>query len=263
MMTFDNLIEDFRSGSSDPFTMNAPESWSQGRTLYGGLSAALCHITADAVTDIDKPLRSAVIAFVGPSSGMLTGKAECMRRGKSTIMMDATLYGEKGIGTKSLLIYGDARESKLDQSDLSGPEIAAPEDCPLLWGDRKPANFARNFELRRAGGLTPMSGNERGDMLVWVRHATDAALDNTAALFALADVLPPACFTMMSEGAPISTVTWSLEFLMPEVEIANNWFLMKSVAEHTAEGYSSQAMYVWDRQGRPVIAARQNVTVFY
>ncbi|WP_293610452.1 thioesterase family protein [Ponticaulis sp.] len=262
-MNFDDLINGFRSEEIGALTMDAPQSWAQGRTLYGGLSAALCHVSAMASAEIDKPLRSAVIAFVGPSSGQLTGSAEIMRQGKSTIMMDAVLHGEKGIGTKALLIYGNARDSKLNQSDLAAPQVDAPEDCPSLWGDRKAANFARNFELRRAGGLTPMGGNERGDMLVWVRHATEASVDDTAALFALADVLPPACFTMMSEGAPISTVTWSLEFLMPEVEVANNWFLMKSVAEHTADGYSSQAMYVWDRQGRPVIAARQNVTVFY
>ena len=57
--------------------------------------------------EIDKPIKSAVVAFVGPSSGHLTGEATLMRQGKSTIMMDATLNGEKGIGTKTLLVYGD------------------------------------------------------------------------------------------------------------------------------------------------------------
>ena len=263
MISFEALLKQFKDGNADGPCLDAPESWSQGRTLYGGLSAALCHATACDQHTIYKPIKSAVIAFVGPSSGQLTGEAQLLRQGKSTIMMDTTLYGEKGIGTKALLVYGDDRESRLKQSDLIGLDTAAPEECDLLWGDRKPANFARNFELRRAGGLRPMSASERGEMLVWVRHATPTGEDHTAALLALADVLPPACFTMMGEGAPVSTVTWSLEFLRSDIVVNDNWFLMKSVAEHTVDGYSSQAMYVWDRQLRPVIAARQNVTVFY
>ncbi|WP_022696133.1 thioesterase family protein [Ponticaulis koreensis] len=263
MISFADLVRDFQTGGENGLSFDAPESWAQGRTLYGGLSAALCHVSARETLEIDKPIKSAVVAFVGPSSGHLTGEAALMRQGKSTIMMDATLHGERGIGTKTLLVYGDDRDSKLDQSGLVCSNAPPPEDCEPFWGERKPANFARNFEIRRAGGLKPMGGEERGDMLVWVRHATETGADHTAALLALADVIPPACFTMMEEGAPVSTVTWSLEFLRSDIEVGNEWFLLSSVAEHTAHGYSSQAMYMWDRQGRPVIASRQSVTVFF
>lgn len=261
--SFEDLINGFRAGVDGPMTIDAPETWAQGRTLYGGLSAALCHILATGAVEIDKPLKSAVVAFVGPSSGRLSGEATLLRQGKSTIVMDTTLNGEKGVGTKSLFVYGDDRESKVSQSLLPCPEVAAPEDCELFWGDRKPANFARNFELRRAGAFAPMSGSPHGEMLTWVRHATPTGSDQTAALLALADVLPPPVFTMMTEGAPISTVTWSVEVLQSNIDVRDNWFLMRSLAEHTENGYSSQAMYVWDREGRPVIAARQNVTLFY
>ena len=107
-----------------------------------------------------------------------------------------------------------------------------------------------------------MSGDEKGELLVWVRHNTTAGPNHAAALFAIADALPPASITMFSEPAPISTITWSMEILAPDFDVNDNWFLFESVSEFSANGYSSQAMRLWDREGRPLIAARRNVAVF-
>ena len=42
----------------------------------------------------------------------------------------------------------------------------------------------------------------------------------------------------------------------------DGWRLLRSTAETIGEGYSTQVMHLWDRQGRPLVLARQNVAVF-
>ncbi len=263
MISFEYLMNTFASEDEGRFSIDAPETWSQGRTLYGGLTAALCHVTAARSDGINKPIKSALVCFVGPSGGVVRGEAKVLRQGKSTIVSEATLMTEKGVGTRGIFVYGDDRESQLNQSSLTMPDVKSPDDCePLFREGRKGPQFAGNFEVRTAGGLMPMSGADTGEMLVWCRHKTPTGDDHVAALLALADVLPPASFTMFTEPGPISTITWSLEFLASDFIVRDNWFLFHTVAEHTAHGYSSQKMYLWDQSGRPVIAARQNVTIF-
>ena len=266
MITFDELIASFADHQNGVHKAIAPQEWSQGRTLYGGMSAALCQVAARQIVGDETPLRAAQFCFVGPAGGNLTGDAELLRRGKSTAIVEATLRTEQGIGTRAILSYGKSRESRIAQDTLKMPDVPPPSDCPWLWG-KEPSrenitSFPANFDSRRAGGHMPLSEQADGELLVWVRHHRSAESDQTAALLALGDVLPPACVTMFAEWAPISTMTWSMEILADNIEVKDRWFLFKSVAEHTTDGYSSQAMYLWDEAGNPVIAARQNVTIF-
>ena len=41
-----------------------------------------------------------------------------------------------------------------------------------------------------------------------------------------------------------------------------DWFLLRSTSEHAHDGYSAQAMQVWDENGGLVMLGRQSVTVF-
>ena len=59
----------------------------------------------------------------------------------------------------------------------------------------------------------------------------------------------------------ISTMSWSIEFDRAP-DRANGWFLQRSTSESTADGYSRQAMALWDEEGRRVLAARQTVAIF-
>ncbi len=56
------------------FTLDVPDGWKQGRTVYGGLSAGLS-LQAALPHANGRPLRSAMISFVGPSAGQLTVEA--------------------------------------------------------------------------------------------------------------------------------------------------------------------------------------------
>src|SRR5262245_43266589 len=74
---------------ADHFTIALPSDWLQGRTAYGGLSAALClEATLRRFPDLP-PLRSAQFAFVGPATGALRIAVTMLRRGKSTVFASA------------------------------------------------------------------------------------------------------------------------------------------------------------------------------
>ena len=98
-------------------------------------------------------------------------------------------------------------------------------------------------------------------MFIWARHR-DQKATSISALLALADLPPPAVMPLFPRPAPLSTMTWALNFLTDHPETDDGWWLMESRAENAAEGYSSQDMFVWNARGEPVIAGRRSVAVF-
>ena len=57
------------------------DDWLQGRTAYGGASAAVALMAAKTAYPDLPPLRSVQIAFVGPLAGDVTATPALLRRG--------------------------------------------------------------------------------------------------------------------------------------------------------------------------------------
>ena len=248
------------NGFTAPMKVNVTDDWRQGRTTYGGLSAALCLEAALKAVPDAPPLRSGQFAFIGPAAGELAIRTEVLRRGKSTLFMGVDLVGEQGLATRAILTFGAARESRLAHLDLPAPATLPLASAPDFFPSGTGPNFTQQFEFKLAGG-TKIGTSGAPDFLVWIRHK-DPAARSLAALVALADALPPPAITLFPERAPISTMTWSLDVLADAPVDDDGWRLMKSRADTVLEGYSAQDMAVWDHAGRPLIVARQNVAVF-
>jgi hypothetical protein len=69
----------------DDFATDIPQSWHQGRTAFGGLSAALCVEAALRAVPDAPPLRSAQFAYIGPASGRVSTTTNTLRRGRSAL----------------------------------------------------------------------------------------------------------------------------------------------------------------------------------
>src|SRR6185503_8709392 len=153
------------------FPIVLTEDWLQGRTAYGGLSAALCVEAARrAVPDLP-PLRSAQFTFIGPASGPLSAGTEVLRRGKSAVFVGVDLSGDAGIATHALLSFGIARPSVITHQTLTMPKGNSITDSePFFPGDRPLINFQRHFESRFAGGARPFSPGADPEYLIWFRH---------------------------------------------------------------------------------------------
>ena len=259
-VTFSQLLASARA-EDGVCQFDVPEGWMQGRTTYGGLSAALCLETAQRAFPDAPPLRSALISFIGPAGGPVEVRAKLLREGKSVTFVEADVSGEKGIATRCAFAFGGARQSQWNRTFTPAPEMPAPEDCEVYLPEGMGPAFAPHFETRLASGARPVMGSSEHDHFIWVRHKDEKA-DGIVALLALADMPPPALMPMFSEPAPISSMTWMVNVLCDAPKTRDGWWLLESRAEHAGAGYSSQDMLVWNRDGEMVIAGRQSVAVF-
>lgn len=259
-MSFSEVLKNV-TRDGDVFRVEPSEEWRQGRTLFGGLSAALAlTATTQAFPDLP-PLRAAEIAFIGPAAGALAFKPRLLRSGKSAtfVEVEATSNAETVFG--AILLFAAARPSRHVYGTLAMPRVAPPEGLPLFFDSPAAPRFSRQFELRIAGGAHPVSGATKPEMLLWIRHRDAQAPNTLASILALGDVPPPAAMTMFTEPAPISTVTWSVEIL-DNAFAGADWHLLHVEAESVRDGYSSQRMTLWNAKGVPLLSARQTVALF-
>lgn len=247
----------------DTFKTTVTDDWLQGRTAYGGLSAALCVEAAlRALPDLP-PLRSAQFTLIGPAAGPLSIAVSTLRRGKSAVFVNVDLTGEAGLAARAVLSFGAARASALDYSDLPAPSVTPiAEGSSFFPGGKSPINFQQHFESRFAGASRPFTPGASPEYRIWFRHRDSKAWDGLVPLIALADAPPPPAMVMFPQPAPISTMTWSLDMLSDVPATEDGWWLIGSKTETSRQGYSTQSMMVWNSDLRPVIAHRQNVAIF-
>ncbi|MCC4592977.1 thioesterase family protein [Xanthomonas campestris pv. cannae] len=241
---------------------DVPASWRQGRTAFGGLSAALALQAAlRTAPSALPPLKSAHIGFVGPADGRLRFDAQVLRQGKSATSVGVDCLADGQVALRAALLFAQPRASRIAHDFLPArPAVVGPDDAtPIADSPVTPA-FVANFDMRLAGGALPISGAATPELLVWARHRDAGGVDPSVALVALGDCLPPAAMTCFTAPAPVSSMTWTLDF--PQPASAGDWFLLRSASLHAEDGYSLQDMQIWDSAGRLVLWSRQTVALY-
>jgi Thioesterase-like superfamily len=187
MTDFSELLSSVRR-DSDAWTADVSEDWRQGRTLFGGLSGALCLESARReFTDLP-PLRSAQFALVGPAAGKIMVRPAMLRRGKSTAFVGADLFGEDGLAARATFCFAAPRPSAYKYAIDEMPNVKSPEQS--IPFSRK-VTFAQHFDNRLGGGSLPFSKAVDPTMILWMRHRDEALAPSPTALVALADAPPP------------------------------------------------------------------------
>ena len=245
----------------EAWTIDAPAGWGQGRTLYGGMTAALCWAAAVRALPDLPPLRSAQFAFIGPAAGRLLLTPRLLRRGRSAAVVEVVAMGEAGEAARAIFTCGAPRVSAVTHDRAPAPKVCAPLDgINMFPPDGLGPSFSKRFEVRGAGGGFPYGGGDP-DLLAWARLREAAGCDPVAAMLAIGDVLAPAAMVVFPTPGVISTMNWSLDIdRIPED--AAGWTLISSSSETAADGYSRQAMQAWGEDGRRLWAGRQTVAVF-
>lgn len=257
-------VVDHLEPAGDVFVIAAPEDWGQGRTLYGGMTAALAYEAVKRGLGDLGPLRSAQFTFIGPASGQLRFEPKLLRRGRSSAIVAAECFNEEGPAARATFVFGAARQSKVAHAYLAMPAVEpAGAAAPFRKeGGNAPRGFWNNFETRLAsGGRLFESTAPRPDFAVWTRFLDSGGADPVTALLALADCLPPAAMVHFPAPAPISTMTWTVDVLQ-QPNSADGWHLLWSSSEHAADGYSMQAMTLWNEAGQALAVGRQAVAIF-
>lgn len=233
-----------------------PDSWLQGRTAYGGFSAALA-LHAAQRSDVDlPPLRSAQVAFIGPLSGEIVLRASRLRRGRNAAFVQVDVESDAGLGLRATFVFMGPVESKLDHRAGSAPDFPMPGPETTTYRGHPLVAFSQNFDLldQREG---PAS-----EWLRWVRLAEREGVDPMVELMCVADCLPPAALKLIGAFAPISSMTWLLNILGPQPTTQDGWWLLRATTNYAAGGNSSQQMGIWNAEGTPVGEQMQSIAVF-
>jgi acyl-CoA thioesterase len=244
-------------------TGHVTTDWMQGRTVYGGMSAALClQAVRNEYPDLP-PLRSAHIAFAGPVAGDVSITTALLRQGKSASFVTANLTSEAGFGTHATFCFGADRPSTKRQTRFPMPIVKTPDEVGPHFreGGTRP-HFTHHFDMRLADGSPPVSGAEEADICLWLRahsgnfHAMDVAL------LALGDAPPPAALSLYNQFTPLSTMTWAIDMMSTDLISPDGWYLSHLKSDAIGEGYSAQSMGMWTSDGRPILASKQCIALF-
>lgn len=241
------------------FTAAVPDNWMQGRTAYGGFSAALALVAAQQLVEDLPPLRSATVNFVGPLSGKVDVRARLLRQGRNATWISAEVTGETGTGlTATFVFMGAVEASRLHLHNVPMPANVVPLDqampLPAGAGPSFAPNLDRCFALPRTAEKLP-------EICWWERIRDAQGLDPMVALILLADALPPGVMPLTGP-APISSMTWLINLLTPLPVSEDGWFLLRAAGNYAEKGCSSQDMAIWNSRGEAVAVGMQSIAIF-
>ncbi|MCW3847757.1 thioesterase family protein [Sphingomonas sp. LB-2] len=239
------------------FRAAIPPDWAQGRTTYGGLSAALALHAAMLLEPDLPPLRSAQIAFIGPLAGEVSVTATRLRRGRNAAFIQADLSSDAGLGFRATFVFMAPLASAVAHDDAPRAPIAPPvPDAKIFTGPDD--FFLGNFNFHdHKDGTGPV------EWLRWARLRARVGLHPMVELMAIGDALPPAALKLVdSLKAPVSSLNWQINFVTPEPATQDGWWLLHAKADRARDGYSSQRMTVWNAAGELIAEAMQGVAIF-
>ncbi len=236
--------------------------WMQGRTAYGGISAAVALDATLRDHPGDAPLRTAQIGFVGPVGEDASITTRLIRQSKSSRFVAADVESASGFGTSALFTFSQPRASHVDHETTPFPSIRPPEDLESVPEHPMRPAFTKHFEMKPAGGPGFGHGKDTADILTWVRWVVPPACPAQVALLALADALPPAAITLFKQFGPLSSSSWISHFLTDAPTTDDGWWLLAARSTHVRRGFSAQDMAIWNRAGDLVMVGGQGVAIY-
>ena len=193
-MNFQELLDAQRTGQ----LAGLPEDWGQGRTLFGGMMAALLLDAMRQQVPAERCLRALSISFIAPAAlgqGMQV-EVELLREGRAVSQLLARASQDGQVVALMQGSFGASRLSQVQVAALPAPSFKTAEVCQRMpWLPGITPNFTQHFDMRWAVGGLPFSGNLSREMGGWVSFAdaqlADQRLDECH-LLGLVDAWPPA-----------------------------------------------------------------------
>lgn len=255
MTSFATLISAARQADGS-FVFDLPDGWRQGRTAYGGLTAAVAHEAARGAGDQLPGLRSAQIAFIGPVGVNLHACATILRRGKSSAFVEARVTSDGELAMLGTFLFMAERASPVSIAAPTAPAAPAPEEAePAMRG--KGAAYTSQLEYRHA--LSPQD-RDKPKLLRWVRLRARDGIDPVTELLLVADALPPGISPIIQGPFMASSATWTVHLHGAGFTNEDGWWLVQSEAESAQDGISSQQMAIWNSAGDAILSGSQTVS---
>ncbi len=258
----DSILAELRS--SDSNTTQFDESWSQGRSAFGGLSAAFAVTAMNKLVDSDMPMRSLMVSFIAPiPPGAVSVETRIQRRGKNVIQLSADVMSEGKCCLQAMGVYGRGREAIAVPPKGEFQPPPKDQGIPFMAHAKRVPSFIGYFDGCWSSGGLPFSGRSETELDLWAKHQIDMSEFPTEALVAIADIPPPVVLSHFDKPpVPASSLTWSLEFLKPPGEVPMGWFFLHFDMEAAAEGYTQQSGKIYSEDGTLCALSRQCMVYF-
>jgi acyl-coenzyme A thioesterase PaaI-like protein len=241
-------------------TLDVPEDWLQGRSVFGGLQAALL-LAAMRTRVPDVPLRTMQATFFAPvPAGRMAARARVVRSGKSTAHVEARIVDGDATLALAVGVFGLARQSAV--AVLPVQPDAPTEQTSVFAATPGAPSFAQHFRARWLRGSPPGSGDPATEHVLGVDLEDDGAATE-AHVLAIADFIPPIAMSHLASRAPGSTLTWMIEMLVDRVDgLPLRGWRVDATMSAARDGYTSQSITLWGPGGEPVALGRQSMVVF-
>lgn len=242
-------------------------SWAQGRSVFGGLSAALVLAHLEQKTFLnEKNLRSVNVNFCGAVTAELACEFEyqILSEGRSVIQVQGALLQEGKVKTQLIACYAIDRQSSVQvEAQKSSPLKQREESNILPFIEGLTPNFVQHVDLALATKSIPFSGSTSTHMAGWMSFKQPPEHFSDAAILALIDAWPPVLLPMLKAPAPTSSITWNIEFIQPREILNNQDALYYTCDIQQADlGYGHTEAKIYHPNGQLVALSRQLVGVY-
>ena len=250
--------------NSDSNTTRFSENWSQGRSAFGGLSAAFAVTAMRKKLAQPQTIRSLMVSFIAPvSPGEVNVEANVLREGRNVTQCSANVLSQGQIALQAMAAFGNSREAF--KPAAAGNKELPSRDSGICFRDnaKRQLPFLQYFDGCWTDGGIPFSGNYIPFLSMWVRHKQDVSRFPVEKLIAIADIPPPVLLSHFEKPpVPASSLSWSLEFVEAPEDITDEWFYLEFEVEAAADGYTQQSGRIYDGLGRLVALTRQCMVYF-
>lgn len=247
----------------DGWSVTVPDTWAQGRALFGGLQTGLMLRAMRKTLGTTAPLRSMQVTFMAPvPAGKVHITVQVLRAGKSATHVESRIRNGSELAAVVVGVFGAARESVVKVDLPCPPPDKTPEQCaqmPYLPGI-VPV-FLQHTQMRWARGAAPFSGVAATSAQIHLRFVNDPVVTEET-LLGLADIIPPLGLSFLKKPAPGSSMTWTLDLLRHDWPQGNEFWRVDAELTSAREGYSSQTATLFSPDGKAIALSRQAMVVF-
>ena len=270
-MHFDELLKNAAAiGKLSPedqaiATMQFPANWCQGRTAFGGLSAALLYQAMRQQIEPSRRLLSLSTNFVGPllADTEFSLHIEILREGKNSTQVLAKTMQNDQVSVIVQACFAKSRNSGISVP-VSKEMTLAPVDSRYVLPFKSGAmpEFFQHVDLCPQQGSMPFVGADTSHLGGWMKLKQTPAQFTEAHIIALTDAWPPTLLQMFKQPAPASSMAWYLEFVQqPQLE-SDQWLGFEAITHHCKDGYGLEDGCIWSQSGELIALTRQTVALF-
>ncbi len=240
--------------------------WGQGRTAFGGATAA---VMCKTVLPFPSPEKSLISFSVTLCAAVDVGtvveiEVAPLRLGKTLEHFSIRTIQAGQICAHAIAVFGAKVDSSLNISANPVPTIFSANDDPA-----KPfavginPRFIENFNITFYEGEPLYSGSKNRSHLIGLAFKVPPIVPNIAQLICLMDACPPTPAQQLGSYSPLSTVVWNMHFLPKAKEFeAGGGIIMSSFGEASVDGSNYLSERVWSTQGTPLAFSTQSVVIF-